>query len=103
MELGDLKHDLENQIIKIQQELENLRSKTYSSNRSLYDSYKELCNEYSENVAKSLIFIDRLTYQMFCEMACVTILDGKSEKIDEHRIKHKITLHKILLRILLLY
>ncbi len=74
-DISDVKHDLENQIIKIHQELENLRLKVHLPDKSLTDVYRELCGTHPYEISKSLTFIDRLVYQMFCEMACITILD----------------------------
>lgn len=102
--LKDLKHDLENQLIKISQRLENLRTKIVSTEpKSLQTQYKELCVNHKDDVSNAMVFVDRIVYQMFCELACVTILDWKSDKIDDYKHKHKHKVHKIILRVLLLY
>lgn len=102
--LADFKHDFENQLVKIQQKIEYIYQTTrYVPNRKPVEHFEEACLNNSRDVADGLIFIDRIVHQMFCEIACLTVLEGNSEKIQQYQIKNRHVLHKIILRILRIY
>ena len=102
--LWDLTHDLENQLVKITQKLEYLRTKIYRTDPiPLQEQYKEICEDYSADVGNTMALVDRTVHQMFCEIACVTILDWRSNKINDYKDKHEKIIHKTILRILLLH
>lgn len=100
-DLSDLKHDLENQLSKMEQKLERLRKKlSYVSSRTPVDHYKAVCEEYPQDAANAMIFIEKLVHHMFCEIACFTILEGNEEKTQIYKIRHKYVIHKIIMRVL---
>lgn len=49
VELRDLKHDLENQLIMIKQKLEYLKGKIHAPSKSLKEQYADICAEYQED------------------------------------------------------
>lgn len=102
--IRDLKHDLENHLIKVSQRLESLRRRSPTQDRWLKWTYESVCSSDPGSTADALVFIDRIIHQMFCEFACITILDGgKTGKIDAYRTKIRLRIHPNILRILLLY
>lgn len=102
--LADFKHDFENQLVKIQQKIEYIYQTTYYvPNRKPVEHFEEACLNNARDVADGLIFIDRIVHQMFCEIACLTVLEGNVEKIQQYQNKDRHVVHKIVLRILRIY
>ncbi len=101
--ISDLKHDFENQIVKINQALENFLAKHPSpAQKSLLQRYQDLCRDFPGDTAKVMIFIDRIVNQMSSEMVCFSVLDGWVN-LDAYKQKNRIVVHKIIFRLLFLY
>jgi len=100
-DLSDLKHDLENQLIKIGQKLEHIRKKLpYLVTRTPIDHYRAVCDSFPQDTADAMIFIEKVVHHMFCEIACFTVLEGKDEKTQIYKIKREYVIHKIIMRVL---
>lgn len=97
--LSDLKHDLEEQIVKINQELEGLKLKSNLQNSTIRKQYEDVFNNFLSDSSRSLTFIDRIANQLSVEIVCINILSGNHNIAYESKQSHIVyrTIHRLLM------